>query len=135
MRCLIGLDLSAVTYANQEMVLITSLLLTRYYRLRGNPTGALIQVRNGLNLISEWDRWQCTADKQGDAYLPNCVASVSSIWYSFIRHYMEIYDSVLHVSEASRMLTISPPDTDATGRPLKSVNEVFREILSILMSL
>lgn len=133
-RCLIGLDLAAVSYADQEMVLVSSLLLTRYYRLRGNPTGALIQVRNGLGLLDQWDRWRCTTGQKSDTCLPNCVAKVSSIWYPFVRHYMELLDSPLHVSAASKMLPISPPEI-SKSRPFRSVDEVFKEILAILMSL
>ncbi|OAA75919.1 hypothetical protein LEL_05603 [Akanthomyces lecanii RCEF 1005] len=134
MRCLIGLDLSTVSYADQEMVLVSSLLLTRYYRLRGNPTGALIQVRNGLGLLNQWDRWQCTTGQRSDACLPNCVTRVSSIWYPFVRLYMELLDSPLHVAVASQMLPISPPEI-SNSRPFKSVDEVFKEMLAILMSL
>ncbi len=116
------------------MVLVSSLLLTRYYRLRGNPTGALIQVRNGLGLLNQWDRWQCTTGQRSDACLPNCVARVSSIWYPFVRHYMELLDSPLHLAAASQMLPISPPEI-SNSRPFKSVDEVFKEMLAILMSL
>lgn len=47
---------------------------------------------------------------------------------------MELLDSPLRVSAASKTLPISPPEI-SKSRPFRSVDEVFKEILAILMSL
>lgn len=130
-RCLIGLQHSPLSYANQEMVLITSLLLTRYYRLRRSPAEALIQVRNGLNLLNKWAQWHCSGEQPCEGHLPGCVAKVSSIWLLFVRHYIEIYGSVIYSTPIPSTPLMPLPSLSNTA-PFRSLDEACEELFMIL---
>lgn len=71
--------------AEQEMLLITCLLLTKYCSLQGRPKDAMIHIQNGLALLKQW-RYGIADDAWGtDNCLPNCVAPAAPVLHQFMK--------------------------------------------------
>lgn len=126
---------SSFTFAQQEMVLVTCMLLNRYCSLRQQDAEALVHAKNGIRLLGQWGYWQRALEMPPDAVLPNCVGPLTWMFAPFMKLEMEIFGTSLRPSiepsvSAATHGRISLGKSDFLATP----QDAFDEIMSIALS-
>ncbi|KAJ6785550.1 hypothetical protein PWT90_06962 [Aphanocladium album] len=126
---------STFTFAQQEMVLVTCMLLNRYCSLRGQDAEALVHAKNGIRLLGQWGYWQRALELPPAATLPNCVAPLTWLFAPFMNLEMELFGTALRPS-IEPSLAAAAHGRISLGKlgSFATPQDAFEEIMAIALS-
>lgn len=129
-------DLIAITRqeslstANQEAVLLASMLLTALCCQRGDINQAIIHARNGLQLFHQWRFWEQTRFPESSL---GCILNTSSI-ATVIDHFeLQFVNRLTYITIPCRGTPGLPPRCSATA--FNSVTSAYFELQPLMTSL
>lgn len=129
-------DLIAITRqgslstANQEAVLLASMLLTALCCQRGDINQALIHARNGIQLFHQWRFWEQTHFSGSPR---GCILNAASIATIMDHFELQFVNRLTHITIPCRGIPGIPPRCSET--PFDSVTSAYFELQPLISSL
>lgn len=116
------------TFADQEMLLLTCILLICYSSLRGNHAETLTHFCNGLRLCKTWQRRDDSCGASKSQRLPNCVTTMASIDIRFQRLEVLVMLAPFKLAIPATSSSETPISPDV---PFSSSRDAYLELLCI----
>lgn len=134
-KCVLGATAQreALSYAQKEMILMTTILLTTVCSLSGHLAEAFIHARNGLRLFYQWNFWQYMT-RHGTGVSQHGVLRSDSLTLL-----MEFLEYQIVVFTAKTEWPANLPDAAAAARappasyaPFTSLTDAYFELLLLM---